>query len=117
MKNSAVYLEDSFYVTDNLMLYAGLRSESFDNLNADGVSFVDASDMIAPRLGFVWMWTAMPAKLYANAGRLRHIPIAANTNIRASNWQYVTTEDYPYDGAVDPTTPGTAAVRRSWAIP
>ncbi|CAI3804971.1 carboxypeptidase regulatory-like domain-containing protein [Rheinheimera sp. MM224] len=104
VKNSALYLEDSFYVTDTVMLYAGIRSESFDNLNADGVSFVDASDMIAPRLGFVWDVDGdASSKLYANAGRY-YIPIAANTNIRASNWQYVTTEYYLYDGVVDPTT-------------
>lgn len=104
VQNRAFYIEDSFYLTDDLMLYAGLRNESFDNLNADGESFVDASDMLAPRLGFVWDVNGdASAKLYANAGRY-YIPIAANTNVRASNWQYVTTEYYLYDGQVDPLT-------------
>ena len=104
VKNDAIYLEDSFYVTDDLMLYAGLRNESFDNLNSDGVSFVDAKDMLAPRLGFAWdVNSDGSAKVFANAGRY-FIPIAANTNVRASNWQYVTTEYYLYDGTVDPVT-------------
>lgn len=102
--NKALYVEDSFNITDNLMLYAGLRNESFDNFNADGVSFVDASNMLAPRLGFAWdVHGDSSAKLFANAGRY-YIPIAANTNVRASNWQYVTTEYYLYDGTVDPIT-------------
>jgi len=104
VKNRAFYLEDSVYLTDNLMVYAGLRNESFDNLNADGQSFVDASDMLAPRLGLVWDVNGdATAKFYANAGRY-FIPIAANTNVRASNWQYVTTEYYLYNGEVDPVT-------------
>ncbi len=104
VKNDAIYLEDSFYVTEDVMLYAGLRNESFDNLNGDGVSFVDAKDMLAPRLGFAWdVNSDGSAKVFANAGRY-FIPIAANTNVRASNWQYVTTEYYLYDGTVDPVT-------------
>lgn len=104
VKNRAFYIEDSFYLNDNLMLYVGLRNESFDNLNADGVSFVKADDMLAPRFGFVWDVNGdARSKLYANAGRY-YIPIAANTNVRASNWQYVTTEYYLYDGQVDPVT-------------
>ncbi len=104
VKNTAFYIEDSFQVTDDLMLYAGLRNESFDNLNGDGVSFVDAKNMLAPRLGFAWdVDSDGRSKLFANAGRY-FIPIAANTNVRASNWQYVTTEYYLFDGAVDPVT-------------
>ncbi len=86
------------------MLYAGIRSESFDNLNADGVSFVDASDMIAPRLGFVWDVDGdASSKLYANAGRY-YIPLPPTPISVLRNWQYVTTEYYLYDGVVDPTT-------------
>lgn len=104
VNNQAIYLEDSFYLREDLMLYAGLRNESFDNLNSDGVSFVDASDMLAPRLGFSWdVHGDASAKLFASAGRY-YIPIAANTNVRASNWQYVTTSYYLYDGSVDPRT-------------
>lgn len=104
VKNSAIYLEDSMQVSDNLLLYAGLRNESFDNLNSDGVSFVDAENMLAPRLGFSWDVNGdSSAKVFANAGRY-FIPIAANTNIRASNWQAVTTEYYLYDGTVDART-------------
>lgn len=104
VNNKALYVEDSINVTDNLMLYLGLRNESFDNYNADGQSFVDASNMLAPRLGFAYdVHGDSSAKLFANAGRY-YIPIAANTNVRASSWQYVTTDYYLYDGNVDPIT-------------
>lgn len=104
VKNSAIYLEDSFQLNDDLLIYAGLRNESFDNLNSDGISFVDAENMLAPRLGFAWDVNGDgSAKVFANAGRY-FIPIAANTNIRASNWQSVTTEYYLFDGTVDPLT-------------
>lgn len=104
VKNEAFYIEDSFYVRDDLMVYLGLRNESFDNLNGDGQSFVDAKDMLAPRLGLTWdVHGDASAKAFASAGRY-YIPIAANTNVRASSWQYVTTEYYLYDGSVDPLT-------------
>jgi len=104
VQNSALYVEDSWYVADDWLIYAGLRSESFDNFNADGISFVSAKNMLAPRLGFSWDVNGdASAKVFANAGRY-HIPIAANTNIRASNWQHVETRYFLYDGTVDTAT-------------
>ncbi len=101
--NSAIYLEDNWQVTDNLLLYGGLRSESFDNRNGDGVSFVDAKHLIAPRLGFAWDVNGdSSVKVFGNAGRY-HIPVASNTNIRASGAEQLTEQFYFFTG-IDPTT-------------
>ena len=43
-----MYIEHSWKVTKNVLVYGGIRSESFDNKNADGVSFVDRKNLLAP---------------------------------------------------------------------
>lgn len=101
--NSAIYLEDNWQVTDNVLLYGGLRSESFDNRNGDGDSFVDAKNLIAPRLGFAWDVNGDSSfKVFGNAGRY-HIPVASNTNIRASGVEVLTEQFYLFTG-IDPVT-------------
>jgi hypothetical protein len=86
--NDAIYLEDSWKVAKNVVLYGGLRSESFNNKNADGVSFVDRKNLLAPRLGASWdVNSDASLKVYANAGRY-YIPVATNTNIRATRSEY-----------------------------
>lgn len=82
--NDAVYLEDSWKVSKNLLLYGGVRSESFENRNADGIAFVKADNLLAPRFGVAWDLEGNGnTKLFANVGRY-YIPVAANTNIRAT---------------------------------
>ena len=54
VKNSAYYVEDSWKITKEVLLYGGLRWESFDNKNSDGVSFVKKDRELAPRLGFAY---------------------------------------------------------------
>jgi hypothetical protein len=84
VRNTAYYLEDSWQATDNLVLYGGLRMEGFKNLNALGDVFVKADNLLAPRIGFSWDVNGDSTfKVFGNAGRY-YIPIASNTNIRAS---------------------------------
>ncbi len=82
--NRAYYIEDSWHPSPKWLLYGGLRSESFDNQDANGLSFVKASNLLAPRLGFAWdaMGDAT-LKVFGNAGSY-FIPVASNTNIRAT---------------------------------
>lgn len=94
--NSALYLEDNWQVNDRLMVYGGLRSETFDNRNADGISFVKKENLIAPRLGFsLDMDSEQPTKLFASVGRY-YIPVASNTNIRATRAELFTNDYFLY---------------------
>lgn len=96
--NTAVYVEDSWNVTKNVLLYGGLRSESFDNKNSAGVSFVKADNLLAPRLGAAWNVNGDSTfKVYANAGRY-YIPVASNTNIRATRLENTTESFYTFTG-------------------
>jgi len=103
VNNKATYVEDSWNVTKNVLLYAGLRSESFQNLNAEGKEFVAANNLLAPRLGAAWdVQGDSSLKVYSNRGRY-YIPVASNTNIRASGAEYYATKYYSYTGQ-DPRT-------------
>lgn len=96
--NTAGYLEDTWQVTENLLLYGGLRLETFENRNGDGISFVEADNLLAPRLGFSWDALGdSTLKIFGNAGRY-HIPIAANTNIRASGSEVLTERFFTFTG-------------------
>lgn len=101
--NSAVYIEDSWQFNDDLMLYAGLRWESFKNENADGAAFVDAKNELAPRLGFSWDVDGnSEKKLFASLGRY-FIPVPGNTNERLSGVSYRDVSYHYFDGQ-DPRT-------------
>jgi hypothetical protein len=103
VENTAFYLEDSWNVTRNVLLYGGVRSESFDNKNDEGVSFVKAKNLLAPRLGASWNVNGDSSlKVYGNAGRY-YIPVASNTNIRATRLE-VSTEDHYFYNGMDPRT-------------
>lgn len=105
VKNSAYYLEDTWKVNKNLMLYGGLRWESFDNQNGDGESFVKAKNLLAPRTGFAWdVKGDSSTKVFGNAGRY-YIPVASNTNIRATRGELFTHDFYTF-ASRDPVTKG-----------
>jgi hypothetical protein len=80
--STAFYIEDTWTITDNITATIGLRSESFNNKNAEGESFIKIDNQIAPRLGISWDISGDgDSKIFANYGRY-HLPVAANTNIR-----------------------------------
>jgi hypothetical protein len=101
--NKAFYVEDSWKLQKNLLLYGGLRWESFNNMNGDKDSFVKKDNLLAPRVGFSWdMNNDSSLKVYGNAGRY-FIPVASNTNIRATRGESYTESYYTYSGR-DPVT-------------
>jgi len=101
--NQAFYLEDSWQATDSLMVYGGLRSEKFENKNGIGETFVESDQLIAPRLGLSWDAKGDGSlKVFANAGRY-YIPVATNTNIRASGGEFTSQEFFLIQG-FDPVT-------------
>lgn len=67
----AIYVEDNWNVTPDLLLSLGLRFDSFES-KVGGSEFTKAGfgDMMAPRLGFSWdMKGDGTTKLFGNAGR------------------------------------------------
>ncbi|MFN4115862.1 MAG: hypothetical protein ACK4F7_05085, partial [Inhella sp.] len=103
VENKAWYVEDSWKVDRSLLLYGGLRGESFNNKNGDGVSFVKANNLLAPRFGLSWDALGdSSTKVFANFGRY-YIPVASNTNIRATRAEGSSESWYTYTG-MDPVT-------------
>ncbi|MEW6763895.1 MAG: TonB-dependent receptor [Pseudomonadota bacterium] len=97
-KNSAFYAEDNWQITKNLMVNVGVRSESFENLNADGESFIKVDNTIAPRFGFSWdVKGNQQTKVFGNAGRY-YIPVMSNTNVRLSGAELDYRDFYAYTG-------------------
>lgn len=103
VNNSAFYIEDNWKVTKALFLSGGLRAETFDNKNASGISFIKKDRMMAPRLGFAYDLTGSgDTKIFGNLGRY-YIPVASNTNIRATRGESFIQRFYGYT-AKDPKT-------------
>ncbi|MEO5696768.1 MAG: hypothetical protein ABIQ60_06485 [Burkholderiaceae bacterium] len=99
-ENSAWYIEDNFQVTPNVLVNAGLRSESFTNKNAEGVPFIKVNNTYAPRFAVSWDVTGnADLKVYSNYGRY-YIPVYANTNVRLSGLQLDYREFYAFDGTL-----------------
>lgn len=98
IKQKSWYLEDNWQITDNFMLYGGIRNDSFDNKNGNGVSFVKQDDIWQPRLGFSWdVMGNGRDKLYGSLGRYS-LPIAANVALRAATASYYTITSYSIAG-------------------
>ena len=103
VENTAAYIEDTWQVTDNVMLYLGLRNETFTNRNDAGEVFIEADSLIAPRLGFAWDVDGDSSKkVFANVGRY-YIPVASNSNIRAAGIERFDVKYFQYEG-IDPVT-------------
>lgn len=97
-KNSAFYLEDNWQISKNVVTNLGLRSESFNNLNAEGIDFINVKNTIAPRLGMVWdVKGNAETKVFANAGRY-YIPVMSNTNVRLAGAELDYTDYYAFNG-------------------
>ncbi|MBP6796708.1 MAG: TonB-dependent receptor [Luteimonas sp.] len=108
-KAQAIYIEDNWNVTPNLLLNLGVRADKFHNKLASGATFAQADfgDMISPRLGFSWdMRGDGSTKLFGNAGRY-YIPL---TNKLTDYFGGGTTDEHTYyvlDGwaqRIDPIT-------------
>jgi outer membrane receptor for ferrienterochelin and colicin len=100
---SAQYLEDRYQVSKEVLLSLGLRNETFDNKNGDGVSYIKESNQLAPRLGATWdLYGNSSLKVFANAGRY-FLQIPTNVAVRAAGSSLFTQQNFTYTG-VDPAT-------------
>jgi outer membrane receptor for ferrienterochelin and colicin len=104
-KLSAFYIEDSWQMTDRLLVSLGLRNETLENFNKDGEEFLDFGEQLTPRLGFSFdLLGDGRTKLYGNAGRYT-MPIATNTNIRFAGGEFFTEQYYTFSGMNADGTP------------
>lgn len=109
VENRAYYIEDNWKVSKSLLLYGGLRWESFNNKNGDGISFVNKEKLLAPRTGFSWDASGDSSlKVFGNLGRY-FIPVASNTNIRSTRGELFTQRYFVNTGR-DPRTQGPLGI-------
>lgn len=100
----AIYIEDRWEINDSFTASLGIRSESFENNNAAGDTFIGIDDQIAPRVALEWSPGGTGESVFAvNWGRY-HLPIAANTNVRLSGAELDFRRYFVYDGMRDATT-------------
>jgi outer membrane receptor protein involved in Fe transport len=100
-KNFAYYIQDQWQATDNLVINAGLRNDSFENFNGAGESFIDLSNQWALRLGAVYDPTGTgDSKIWASYGRY-YLPVAANTNVRLSGAETYIHDFRAFEGFAD----------------
>jgi len=101
VENTAWFIEDTWQINDNFLVYGGLRGETFTNKAGNGEVFIESDQLIAPRIGFSWdMEGDSTKKLFGTLGQY-YIPIAANTNIRSTREEVFTEDYYLIDGGWD----------------
>ena len=89
-------------MTDNIVVYLGLRNDELTNYGTTGVAFADFDVEWAPRLGMSWDPTGEgTSKVYATWGEY-YQPVPNNTNFRVGSGVSDTTIYYTYTG-VDTT--------------
>lgn len=125
VKNRAWYVEDDWKLSEDFSLYGGLRADFFDNQDAYGRSFVKATRLLAPRLGFSWFpeGANTNTRIFGSVGR-HHIPVSSSANIRLTRSEIEGGGYYTYTGR-DPVTQaplntrliGEATVVRDGRVP
>jgi outer membrane receptor protein involved in Fe transport len=79
---AALYVEDTWAITDRLSVTAGIRNETFENKGVTGETFFKVDDQWAPRFAIAYdVLGEGRSSLYGSWGRY-YLPVATNTNIR-----------------------------------
>ena len=103
VKSNALYLKDDWRITDKLLIQLGLRSDSFRNLNGDGIAYLKQNNILQPRLGFALDMTGdSTKKLYGSFG-VYSLPVAANVAVRAASASLFSRQTWTYSD-IDPIT-------------
>ncbi|WP_066964308.1 TonB-dependent receptor [Microbulbifer sp. Q7] len=96
---TALYLQDSWSVTDDVTLNLGARYEQFENTVTGGEAFVENGGL-SPRIQAIWDFNGDGnSKLFATFGRY-YQPVSANMNITQGSYSRETF-DYYAPGATD----------------
>ncbi|HYG06459.1 MAG TPA: TonB-dependent receptor [Stenotrophomonas sp.] len=103
LKQWAMYVEDSWKITDTFLAYLGARWDTFENYNGEGQQYVKIDKQFGPRLGFSWdVLGDSSLKIYGNAGRYA-LPLTPSVAVRGASASLYTRQNYYYTG-VDPVT-------------
>ncbi|MBD8529037.1 TonB-dependent receptor [Massilia sp. CFBP 13647] len=103
VNQQAQYIEDSWQVTKDVLIKAGLRNEQFTNYNGDRQAYVSMRHQLAPRLGVTWdVMGDNSLKVFGNLGRY-HLQMPTNVAVRAAGASLFTQQYYTYTG-IDQTT-------------
>jgi hypothetical protein len=103
LKQWAMYVEDSWKITDTFLAYLGARWDTFENYNGEGQQYVKIDNQFGPRLGFSWdVMGDSSLKIYGNAGRYA-LPLTPSVAVRGASASLYTRQNYFYTG-VDPVT-------------
>jgi hypothetical protein len=102
-EQSAIYLEDKYQVTKDVLVTLGVRSESFKNQNDSKTTFLEMKNQINPRLAASWdVFGDASLKVFGTAGRYS-VPIPTHISVRGAGRSLFTAQYYTYSG-VNPTT-------------
>jgi outer membrane receptor protein involved in Fe transport len=102
--SSAWYIEDTWDINDQFTVSAGVRNETFENLNGNGDQFIEVDDQWGPRLAASFSpGGSADSRIFGTWGRY-HIPIANNTNVRLSGAELGIQRYFVFDGDFDPVT-------------
>jgi hypothetical protein len=103
VNSKGIYLKDDWQATKKLLVSVGVRSDSFDNLNGNGIAYVTQKNIIEPRVGFSFdVKGDSTQKLYASYG-VYSLPVAATAAIRGASASIFTQQVFRYT-AIDPIT-------------
>jgi hypothetical protein len=103
VKQRAFYIEDNWNITDTFLFSAGLRWDSFENINGQGDTYVEIKNQFGPRLGFSWDARGDSSlKIYGNAGRYA-LPLTASVAVRGASASLFTRQNFNFT-SVDPVT-------------
>jgi hypothetical protein len=99
VRQRAQFIKDTWQVTPNMLLNAGVRDEEFVNYNPDNQPYVRLTKpQWAPRLGFAWdIMGDSSMKLFANAGRY-FLALPSGVALREAAASTYTRTYYTYTG-------------------
>jgi len=106
--NTAIYIQDTWNVSDDVTLNIGIRNSSFESQTGEGDTYADMDNQWAPRLGAIWDVNGEGVtKVSLNYGRY-FMPISPNTSVRmtlgeTNQYDYAQFDEIGADGL--PTNP------------
>ena len=97
-EQNALYIEDKYQITKDLLLVAGMRRESFKNINDAGKTFLDNAPQLLPRLAAAWDVNGDASlKVFGTWGRYS-VPIPTHIAVRGAGRSTFTDTFYTYTG-------------------